>query len=444
MKLVVALLACFAGILATGRHAVAQPGLPSFGLERQLLSESPEALVQAARESGDPVRGAIAFHQPYASCTKCHTAGENDKPLGPDLAKSGKELKPTQIVESILDPSKTVKKGFETITITTVKGKALSGLLVEDRADAIVYRSLELGGKTVTLAKSDVDEFVRSKQSIMPKGLVNQLSSRQQFLDLVRYLIEITEQGPQRALQLRPNPSLYAARALPAYEQHIDHAGIIGSLDNAAFKRGEAIYNRLCINCHGTRDRPGSLPTSLRFATGKFKNGGDPFTMYQTLTRGFGMMVPQTWMVPQQKYDVIHYIREAYLKPHNPSQLFAITNDYTSSLPKGDTRGPAPSNDEPWILMDYGPSLIASYELSGADLNFAYKGVAMRCVARPTLDDLRSRHAANVGGLVGSRIHRLERHYAQRTTWHSPAIGGRSAGCESDWTRLGESRNRRL
>ena len=42
------------------------------------------------------------------------------------------------------------------------------------------------------------------------------------------------------------------------------------------------------------------MPTSLRFAEGKFKNGADPFRLYQTLTHGFGMMTPQTWMVPSR------------------------------------------------------------------------------------------------------------------------------------------------
>ena len=28
--------------------------------------------------------------------------------------------------------------------------------------------------------------------------------------------------------------------------------------------------------------------------------------MYRTLTYGFGLMTPQSWMVPSQKYDVIH------------------------------------------------------------------------------------------------------------------------------------------
>ena len=99
--------------------------------------------------------------------------------------------------------------------------------------------------------------------------------------------------------------------------------------------------------------------------------------MYQTLTHGFGMMTPQTWMVPQQKYDVIHYIREAYLKPHNPGQYVKIEDAYLAGLPKGASRGPKPSNIEPWVSMNYGPSLMATLEV-GDKGNFAYKGIAVR------------------------------------------------------------------
>ena len=131
------------------------------------------------------------------------------------------------------------------------------------------------------------------------------------------------------------------------------------------------------MNCHGTKDQAGSLPTSLKFASGKFRNGSDPFTMYQTLTRGFGLMAAQTWMVPSQKYDVIHYIRETYLKPHNPSQFVAVDAALLARLPKGDTRGPEPSKIQPWSAMDYGPSLTHTYEVPGPKHNIAYKGLAV-------------------------------------------------------------------
>ena len=135
----------------------------------------------------------------------------------------------------------------------------------------------------------------------MPAGQMNQLASRQQFFDLIRYLIEIRDGGAVRAKALQPSAALLTYKP-PEYEGHLDHSGLIGSWDTDSFKRGEAIYRRVCMNCHGTKDQPGSLPTSLRFAEGKFKNGSDPWAMYQTLTRGFGLMAPQTWMVPSQKY----------------------------------------------------------------------------------------------------------------------------------------------
>jgi hypothetical protein len=212
----------------------------------------------------------------------------------------------------------------------------------------------------------------------MPAGLIIGLADRQQFLDLIRYLIEITEQGPQRARQLEPPAHLYALPPIPEYEKDIDHAGLIGDLNADAFRRGETIYGYLCVNCHGTKDQAGSLPSSPRFADGVFKNGADPYRMYQTLTKGYGMMMPQSWMVPQQKYDVIHYIRQAYLQPHNPAQYTAVDDAYLAQLPPGAGRGPPPETLEPWITMDYGPRLAASYEVGSDQTNFAHKGIAVR------------------------------------------------------------------
>ncbi len=283
------------------------------------------------------------------------------------------------IVESILEPSRTIKKGFETVTISLEDGRTLTGLLAEDRTDAVVLRDPAQDGKMVTVPRRQIDERKDGGVSIMPMGLANNLSSRQQFLDLVRYVMEIAEKGPARAKELQPDPSLVAVAPLPESEREIDHAGLISGLDARSSARGEAIYNRVCANCHGTKDRLGSLPTSLRFATGIFKNGSDPFSMYRTLTLGFGQMTPQTWMVPRQKYDVIHYIREAFLKPYNPGQFTSVDPVYLARLPKGTSRGADPVEIQPWMTMDYGPSLMATYEISAGDgSNIANKGIALR------------------------------------------------------------------
>ncbi len=358
-------------------HAQAPRG--PLTLEQRLQAENPAALIRAAHTQGDPHHGAALFYQPQLACAKCHPCGDGRATLGPDLARLEKGTTDLYLLESILHPSKTIKKGFENITVVTRKGETLTGLIADETKDAIVLRDLARDGKLVRI-RDAIEERTAGTTSIMPGGLVNALRDRREFLDLLRFLIEVAEKGPVRAVLLRP---AVTTLQLPAYKKDIDHAGLIASLDKKSYQRGEAIYGRLCVNCHGTKDQPGSLPTSLRFATGKFRNGSDPQRMYQTLTNGFGLMTPQTGMVPRQKYDVIHYIREAYLAKHNPTQYVRIDQTYLDGLPKGSSRGPAGTAAEPWLAMDYGPSLMATFEIGTGGKNFAYKGIAVRLDAGP-------------------------------------------------------------
>ena len=256
-------------------------------------------------------------------------------------------------------------------------GRQVSGVLVEESDSKLVIDQIEQPDKPLELKKENIDDWKKTKLSSMPEGLANQLANRQQFLDLISYLDAIAVGGPAVAAELRPT-NMAALAPLPEYESRIDHAGIISGLNKDSFKRGEETYRLRCASCHGTIEKEGSMPTSLRFASGEFKNGNAPHQMYRTLTHGYGMMIPQRWMVPQQKYEVIHYIREHFLKSNNQSQLFKINDDYLASLPKGDTRGPKPVVSRPWTAMDYGPSMINTIEVSRDGTNIAQKGIAIR------------------------------------------------------------------
>lgn len=360
-------------LLALGPAARAQGP----GLEAQLLREDPAALAKAARAQGDPVRGAVLFHQPHLSCTKCHATGGATSPFGPDLARPEPGTTDAHLVEAVLNPSKAIRKGFETVTVTRTNGSSVSGLVVDDGKDSLVLRDPAKPTEPVTIPKADVEDRTTGKTSLMPAELTNLLTDRRQFLDLVCYLIEIAEFGPARARSLRPDPDVIDP-PLPAYEKDLDHAGLIAGLDGAALKRGAAVYGRLCVTCHGTKDQPGSMPTSLAFWSGKFRNGSDPFAMYQTVTRGSGLMPRQPALVPREKYDVIHYIRETYLRPHNPTQYAPVDAAYMARLPKGSSRGPVPPERAPWAKMDYGPTLGGTFEVGKDGTNIAYKGLAVR------------------------------------------------------------------
>ncbi len=160
-----------------------------------------------------------------------------------------------------------------------------------------------------------------------------------------------------------------------------DHKRIVGAWDHNSLDRGARIYNGLCITCHGTDKVEGTLPTALRFHEGEFKNGKDPLSMYNTLTKGFNLMVPQPWMTPQQKWDVIHYLREAFVKEANPSQYTEVDDAYLASLPRGLGLGPEATvkfgEGEPkWKKMDYGP--VQFWTIQAGRDNIAYKGIAVR------------------------------------------------------------------
>ncbi|MEM7784348.1 MAG: DUF6797 domain-containing protein, partial [Planctomycetota bacterium] len=367
------LLAILLGIFNAVEKADAQPPQQ---LSDRLSSESRKELVIAAKKFGNPKRGAVAFYLPTMNCVRCHESQPGKPALGPDLTEI-RDVQMDHLIESVLDPSAKIKVGFETAQILGIDGSVVSGILVDQTDEHLMIARIEDGDQPLKVLVDEIDDWKKIKTSSMPVGLVNQLTNRQQFLDLVSYLSAIAEGGQLVAAQLKP-VSVAVLAPLPEYESRVDHAGLIQSLDSDSLERGAETFKLRCSSCHGTVDEEGSMPTSLRFAEGKFKNGSDPYTMYQTLTHGYGMMNPQRWMVPQQKYEVIHYIREHFLKPHNRDQWFEVSSSYLDSLPTGDTRGPKPVVSRPWTAMDYGPSFINTIEVSKDGSNIAQKGITVR------------------------------------------------------------------
>ena len=390
-------------------------------LEQTLLDRDPAELAADARVFGDPARGAVIFHRQGLGCTQCHAAGQalGELPaqdpatslaamrVGPDLAEWPRRPDDVfgYLVASILHPSRDLRDGYRTQTVLTDEGRILTGVVRDETDDTL---TLAVPGEAEPVAiPTDAIDGRKPAPSLMPAGLVNQLADESEFHDLVGFLAELMHAGPSGSRGLRPHPSELIPPPLPAYESDLDHAGLIADWDDESLARGEAVFASVCVNCHGTKDEPGSLPNALRFASGKFNHGADPLTMYKTLTHGFRQMQAQRQLVPQQKYDVIHYIRETLLRPHNPSQLVPVSEPYLASLPAGTLRGPEPSESQPWREMDYGPFQIHTYEIVGddaaprprltraerddawrakwaadevwpADTNFAYKGIAVR------------------------------------------------------------------
>ncbi|MCR9200169.1 MAG: discoidin domain-containing protein [Planctomycetaceae bacterium] len=170
-------------------------------LAERLAAADLSELAVSARQSGNARRGAALFYSPAISCAKCHDPAQGER-LGPDLASKRDGVSDEFLIESVLQPSKFIRQGFEQISVITDEGLVITGYRLHEKQGQLTLRE-PAAGKHITIATDSIDDTIPSKTSAMPVGLANQLSSREQFLDIARFLMEIHDGGPQRLQQLK-------------------------------------------------------------------------------------------------------------------------------------------------------------------------------------------------------------------------------------------------
>ena len=131
------------------------------------------------------------------------------------------------MVASLLRPSEKIRPEYRTVRLRLASGAVLRGRVAERSGDSLTLLDINQPGKPLVVALDEVEQERQDDKSMMPEGLASQLSSRKQFLDLVKYVVEVSKAraGPGRRSSVR---RLLAAarRPLPEYESHVDHAGV--------------------------------------------------------------------------------------------------------------------------------------------------------------------------------------------------------------------------
>lgn len=336
-------------LIAVAVSLIACPALADDSLETRLREMDPAVIVAQAQSRGDAKAGALVFHRSVAACVKCHGAGTDSSPLGPDLASIDRSMTGVQIVESILFPSRVIRKGFETVSVLTIDGEIITGMLARDEPDQLVLRDATNLEREIVVDKRDIDQQSPNAQSMMPAGLAATLRDERQFFDLVKYILEIAQGGPLRARQLQPLPK---DLLLVDDIKDLDHEGILRALGPSDFDAGKEIYMGHCRNCHGVDGNTPTLPMARAFGTQKLRFGADPYQMLLTLSRGNGLMTPMQHLSPKERYQVIHFIREAFMKASNPD-FVELDDAYLASIPKGTATGELIMLGE----RDFGPVL---------------------------------------------------------------------------------------
>jgi putative heme-binding domain-containing protein len=109
--------------------------------------------------------------------------------MNADLSGLAGRFSVRDMLESIVLPSKVISDQYESVTVVTTDGRAISGRIVNLQGDDIMISSDMLNPNQMThVNRHDIEETKKSPVSMMPDGLLNTLHEGE-ILDLLAYLL---------------------------------------------------------------------------------------------------------------------------------------------------------------------------------------------------------------------------------------------------------------
>lgn len=136
--------------------------------------------------SGDAARGRALFWESQTlACRNCHRVGEQGTAIGPDLTTIGRQRSREQLLESILDPSRTIDPKYLTWLVETTSGEVHAGLLAAREETHVALRTAD--NKVLEIPADAVEQIVPQQRSLMPDLLYRDLTA-EQLADLLEYL----------------------------------------------------------------------------------------------------------------------------------------------------------------------------------------------------------------------------------------------------------------
>jgi putative heme-binding domain-containing protein len=140
---------------------------------------------------GDSKRGETIFKDPegIANCSKCHLVKTEGGTVGPVLSFIGTSRTREFLLESIIDPSRVITSGFNTIMILTKNRKFITGIKINEDESGLYI--VDKNGKELHVPLDKIKKSKVQKISTMP-GNFKDLLSTQDIADILAYLETLT------------------------------------------------------------------------------------------------------------------------------------------------------------------------------------------------------------------------------------------------------------
>ena len=107
------------------------------------------------------------------TCLVCHMFYNEGAHVGPDLTGVGRSTIDA-LLHNVIDPNEIIGAGYENTIIETKDHRTLAGRLVENTNDHV--KLLSAGDKEDVIGKNEIVSMRTEKISVMPEGLVDQMS----------------------------------------------------------------------------------------------------------------------------------------------------------------------------------------------------------------------------------------------------------------------------
>jgi putative heme-binding domain-containing protein len=138
--------------------------------------------------NGSFERGRLIFFSDAARCRNCHHADDLTQSTGPTLTEIRKKYKRrSELLQHMLEPSLKVDEKYQTWTVTTADGLVTQGLIISRTEEKLVLKTADQ--KVLELSTEDIDEMIKSPQSLMPAGILGDLTA-QEAADLLEWFGE--------------------------------------------------------------------------------------------------------------------------------------------------------------------------------------------------------------------------------------------------------------
>ncbi|WP_317170128.1 PVC-type heme-binding CxxCH protein [Rhodocytophaga rosea] len=167
--------------------------LPAQRMPQQLSKQDINRQAIEIRGNADYELGEAVFRK--TNCVSCHAIGGAGGLIGPDLSSLGTSSPVETIINSVLYPSNSIKEGYELQKVVKKDGSELMGYLVSNGTSEIIMR--DAGGKSVTIAKNQINTLEKVPGSLMPPGLTAGLE-KEEFNNLIGFLSKLGESGNYR------------------------------------------------------------------------------------------------------------------------------------------------------------------------------------------------------------------------------------------------------